>query len=286
MTTPSKLPRTLFLASLVAAAALAAPPADAHFRLETPASWMSQDVLGSPQKLGPCGDEPGGTPTGTVTAYKPGDTVTITIDEKIYHPGHYRVALSVNDRSELPPEPVVTPDSKSPCGSAAIQSPAAFPVLADGVLAHTSPFSGPQTIQVKLPTNVTCDHCTIQVLEFMSNHALNNPGGCYYHHCADISISGPAPNDAGTGGTGTTTTSTTSTTTTPSTTTTNTGAGGQQGSGGNGGAGGEGEESSGGCGCSVPGGASPAISGLVSLFALSMLLRRRKRGTASVPWTR
>jgi hypothetical protein len=43
-------------------------------------------------------------------------------------------------------------------------------------------------VQVTLPPNVTCDHCTLQVIQFMSDHGLNNPGGCFYHHCADISI--------------------------------------------------------------------------------------------------
>ena len=34
------------------------------------------------------------------------------------------------------------------------------------------------------------------LIEFMSDHPLNNPGGCFYHHCADISISG-GPSDGG-----------------------------------------------------------------------------------------
>ena len=31
--------------------------ARAHFELQAPACWMSQDSFGLPQKLGPCGDE-------------------------------------------------------------------------------------------------------------------------------------------------------------------------------------------------------------------------------------
>ena len=179
------------------ALALIAPQhARAHFVLQSPPSWMSQDVLGDPQKLGPCGSEPGGTPTGTVTAFQTGDTITITIREVIFHPGHYRVALAVNDRSELPMEPLVTTGTTA-CGSVPIQSPPVYPVLADGVLAHTAPFSGPQTIQVTIPPNITCAHCTLQIIEFMSQHPLNNPGGCFYHHCADISI-GQFVADAGT----------------------------------------------------------------------------------------
>jgi hypothetical protein len=52
---------------------------------------------------------------------------------------------------------------------------------------------------VTLPPNVTCSHCTLQVIEFMSDHGLNNPGGCFYHHCADISVgdAGAPPQDAG-----------------------------------------------------------------------------------------
>lgn len=196
-------PRTLAAPVLVLGLGLALTvprSADAHFVLQDPPSARSQDTLGSPQKLGPCGDEAGGTPTGIVTAYQSGTTMTITIDEKIYHPGHYRIALAVNDRSELPPEPLVTPDTTA-CGTVPIQSPPVFPVLADGVLAHTAPFTEPQTISVQLPQNVTCSHCTLQVLEFMSNHGLNMPGGCYYHHCATINVVAPdggTPNPDGT----------------------------------------------------------------------------------------
>jgi hypothetical protein len=182
--------------ALAACCTLIALPVHAHFVLQAPAAWMSQDASGNPQKLGPCGDEGGGTATGKVTAYQPGQTVTITINEVVFHPGHYRVALSSTSRSELPSEPPVTAAS-TPCGSVPIQSPPVFPVLADGVLAHTAAFSGPQSIQITLPANVTCTKCTLQVIEFMSNHPLNNPGGCFYHHCADISIQ---PAGAGTGG--------------------------------------------------------------------------------------
>lgn len=156
----------------------------AHFILLTPDSWMSQDSLGLPEKLGPCGDEGGGTPTGRVTAFHPGQTISVTINEVVTHPGHYRVALAVNSRSELPVEPMVTPMGGDPCASAAIQDPPTFPILADNVLPHTQAFAGPQTFMVTLPTNVTCTKCTLQVLEFMSSHGAP----CFYHHCADISI--------------------------------------------------------------------------------------------------
>src|SRR5437870_13697253 len=112
--------RVLRGAFLIGIAAVFAPAsAHAHFILVAPDSWMSQDSLGLPEKLGPCGDEGGGTPTGKVTAFHPGQTISMTIDEVIFHPGHYRVALAVNDRSELPVAPTVTPNGGDPCGSAA-----------------------------------------------------------------------------------------------------------------------------------------------------------------------
>lgn len=191
--------RTLRVLSVFAALFVSPNWASAHFILQQPPAWMSQDSVGAPEKLGPCGDEGGGTPTGTVTAFQPGQTITITLQEVVFHPGHYRVALSVNSRSELPAEPLVTATASTPCGSVPVQSPAAFPVLADGVLDHSSPFTSPQSIQVTLPSDVTCTHCTLQIIEFMSDHPLNNPGGCFYHHCADISIQ-PASGTTGTGG--------------------------------------------------------------------------------------
>src|SRR3989442_7493031 len=147
--------RVLRGAFLIGIAAVFAPAsAHAHFVLVAPESWMSQDSLGLPEKLGPCGNEGGGTPTGRVTPFHPGQTIAVTINEVITHPGHYRVALAVSDRRELPAEPTVTPQAGDPCGSAAIQTPATFPILADDVLPHTEAFAGPQTFTATLPTDV------------------------------------------------------------------------------------------------------------------------------------
>lgn len=186
--------RALVFASSVIAIGIVSRSSDAHFELQSPPSWMSQDPTGSPQKMGPCGDEGGGTPSGVVTAYQVGDTITVTIDEKVFHPGHYRIALTTGDRNALPPEPKVAAGGGHPCGSVPIENPPVFPVLADGVFAHTVAFTAPQTTTVKLPPNVTCTHCTLQVIEFMSDHGLNPVGGCFYHHCADIAVG----TDAGT----------------------------------------------------------------------------------------
>lgn len=183
-------------AALVAglgAAALAPHDVAAHFFLEEPASWREQNGLGDPQKTGPCGNEGTAAATGAITAYQSGETITITFRETIFHPGHYRVALAVDDRSELPAPPPVTPGSTD-CGSVPIMDPPVFPVLVDGAVPHTSPLTGEQTIEVTLPEGVTCDHCTLQVVQWMANHGAP----CFYYHCADLAITDVVV-DAGTG---------------------------------------------------------------------------------------
>ena len=182
--------RNLISTAGVAAIVLAAVPAGAHFKLVKPDAWMSQNGLGDPQKVGPCGNDGFGTPTGKVTAFRPGETIEVTVNETIYHPGHYRVALAINDQSELPAPPPVVPVGNDPCGSTTIDESPEFPILADNVLPHTSPLGGPQTFTVTLPSDVTCERCTLQILEYMSSHAQP----CFYYHCAEISIQdGPAP---------------------------------------------------------------------------------------------
>jgi hypothetical protein len=174
--------------------------ASAHFALQAPAAYSMQDSLGLPEKSAPCGQaDPSSpvVPTNAVTAYHAGDTITVTINELIFHPGHYRVALAA-DQASLPADPVVTADSNSACGSAQIEDSSTTGVLIDNQLPHTTQFSGPQSFQVTLPAGMTCASCTLQVVEFMGDHPLNNPGGCFYHHCAQVAIAAPgAPLDGG-----------------------------------------------------------------------------------------
>jgi MYXO-CTERM domain-containing protein len=239
---------------LLAALTLSARSADAHFVLQAPACWMSQDSIGLPEKLGPCGDEDDGTdaatPSGIVTAYQVGATITVTINEEIFHPGHYRIALATTDRSQLPAEPLVEAGATA-CGSVPIEDPPVFPVLADNVFPHTAPFTSPQTTTVTLPANVTCTKCTLQVIEFMSDHGLNVPGGCFYHHCADISVSSSIP-DGGTD------------------------SGATNDAGADAGVGAENEPTQAGCGCSIPVGSSPAAVGALAV-ALAWITRLRRR---------
>jgi hypothetical protein len=184
--------------------AILVPIAGAHFRLLEPPSWIAENDLGDPQKLGPCGGTSAnaGTPSGAVTRAKGGQKFHLKWTETVYHPGHYRIALAVNSRDELPPDAVaVTRDSdKGPRSvSSPIQNPVKVPVLVDGLFPHTSKATAPWETDVVLP-NITCAHCTLQIVQFMAEHGVNTDGGFYYHHCADLQItadpSAPPPDPA------------------------------------------------------------------------------------------
>jgi hypothetical protein len=190
-----RLSRRLLLAG-IAAAVIVPSYADAHFILLEPASWLVENRLGDPQKLGPCGgtSADAGTPTNAIGQMKGGQKLKVKVQETVFHPGHYRVALAVNSRDELPPDPEVTTreTEKGPWSvSAAIQNPAKPPVIADGLFAHTARPTEAFETEIELP-NINCRKCTLQVIQFMAEHGFNKDGGYSYHHCADLQITADA----------------------------------------------------------------------------------------------
>ena len=180
---------------LVAVLAITAQSTSAHFRLLQPTSWLIESDRGDPQKSGPCGgsNTDWGKPSDIISKAIGGQRLHIKLQETVYHPGHYRVALAVNSPNELPPDPQVsTKDSeRGPMSvSAMIQNPPQIPVLADGLFVHSTRPQGtmePFETDVLLP-NINCKKCTLQVVQFMAEHAFNNPGGYTYHHCANLQI--------------------------------------------------------------------------------------------------
>jgi hypothetical protein len=183
--------------SLVAAGLMIAVPAviHAHFKLLEPASWLIEDNRGDPQKAGPCGgtNSDYGKPSYIIGKAVGGQKLHLKVQETVYHPGHYRVALAVNSPTELPldPETTTRESDRGPWSvSAAIQNPTQIPVLADGLFVHSTRPTGPMDpweADVQLP-NINCRKCTLQVVQFMADHGFNNPGGYSYHHCANLQI--------------------------------------------------------------------------------------------------
>jgi hypothetical protein len=164
----------------------------AHFIRVEPTGWIEENRLGDPHKRGPCGgtSADAGKPTGVVTTVPGGELLHVKVKETVYHPGHFRVALAVLDRKELPPDPEDT-TREGPRGPISVSgkvSPNKPPILADGILEHH--VRVPQQefdTYVKIP-NINCDHCTLQVIQFMEEHGVNPDGRFTYHHCADLKI--------------------------------------------------------------------------------------------------
>src|SRR5687767_3309673 len=173
--------------------------ADAHFVLVSPAASLVQNRLGDPQKTAPCGGvaaNPGrgtlanpGVPSGAVTNVKGGTSLPLLVQESIFHPGHYRVALA-RTVAQLPPDPAVTTATTERgvrSQSAVIQHPPVAPVLLDGIFAHTE--RPTQNFEGEIPIpNINCPNCVLQVIEFMAEHPGIGEGGHSYHHCAILNI--------------------------------------------------------------------------------------------------
>lgn len=196
---------SLRIAGIIVATVASSASTSAHFKMLAPAPWVNTNDLGDPQKVGPCGGDPKGANTeilsNAVTKVAGGSMLPIKIQETIFHSGHYRVALAVNSRTELPPDPFAAEKWTekglySVWGQ--IQSPPQIPILADGLFQHyPKPGEGssqrlktpmaPWETQIQLP-NINCAKCTLQVIQFMADHVYNQPGGYAYHQCADLQI--------------------------------------------------------------------------------------------------
>ena len=186
-------PRAFAVALVLAAAPVAM---QAHFKLVEPASWLIEDDRGDPQKAGPCGgsNTDWGKPSWAVTQAAGGSKLHLKVQETIYHPGFYRVALAVNSPVELPADPEATTEQtdRGPRSiSGKVMSPVQAPVLADGLFMHHERVQTPFEPDVTLP-NISCKRCTLQVIQFMEAHGANNPGNYTYHHCAIVQITADA----------------------------------------------------------------------------------------------
>ena len=192
--------KTRLVSALIVLVACLSAAIDAHFVLISPAASLAQNRLGDPQKTAPCGGvaaNPGrGTPanpgvaSGAVTSVKGGTMLPLMVQETIFHPGHYRVALA-RTMAQLPKDPVVTTADAGRgmrSQSAEIQNPPVAPVLLDGLFPHTERPTQNFETQVPIP-NITCQNCVLQVIEFMADHpGIAVDGGHSYHHCAVLNI--------------------------------------------------------------------------------------------------
>jgi len=142
----SRYETTLVLSLALGAIGLLTPStAYAHFKINTPASWMSQDSVGGPQKNGPCAAVPNtslgdsaGTPTKTVTVLQSGQTVSVSITVTVAHPGWFRIALAEGASSTQTHSTIADPQAQTGtnCTPAIMSNPvwsSTQPIIADGL---------------------------------------------------------------------------------------------------------------------------------------------------------
>jgi hypothetical protein len=167
------------------AMAMISAAAEAHIRLDLPKGrYLNDPQQNTKQKQGPCGvtNDMRTTKADLITTFEPGEMITVEWNETVNHPGHFRIAFS--EKGQVFPAPTLDP------------MPVSAQILADDIPDNKS--GGAFSHTVTLP-NVSCDTCTLQLIQVMSD------SGTYYYQCADLILkaggSGGAGGTTGSGGT-------------------------------------------------------------------------------------
>jgi MYXO-CTERM domain-containing protein len=162
---------------------LAPSEAAAHIEITSPTTRHGPGT----QKAAPCGSAGAPGPGDTIYTYAPGQTITVSWFEFIDHPGHYRVAF----------DPSGTDDFITPASATDLYNSDA--VLLDGI--PDLPNVHDYEVEVTLP-NVECDHCTLQILQVMTDKPPFGDGNDIYFHCVDlrlVAVDGDGDGDPGDG---------------------------------------------------------------------------------------
>ncbi len=159
---------------------------------------------GGDQKSDPCEGRPRGA---KVYTYRPGETIKITLNESIGHPGYFRIAFDADGENDFK-IPSGTEGTDGDCaGDRACgpgkadycNSPA---VMWDNLNQHAGSIltGGQFTWSITLP-NIECTNCTLQVIQMMNDlnfHSAAYPADDIYYRCIDLVLSKTAQevNDA------------------------------------------------------------------------------------------
>lgn len=162
---------TALLWATLASGVLVSDSVEAHIQVNYPPTrYAFEPPDSNNQKTGPCAT---GAPTGTITPLMAGDELTVTWDEFIDHPGHFRIALDTT-------------------GTDAFSDPASeFDMAAAGnVVAYIMDTGGSSFSHTFTLPDVECDSCTLQVIQVMTDKLPWGPqnGADLYYWCSDISL--------------------------------------------------------------------------------------------------
>jgi hypothetical protein len=165
-----------------------------------PTPRLAGDLDAFTLKNGPCGQSANGR-SENVSEFAPGETITVTIDEYIAHPGYFRVAFDEDGDGDFP----IRTDMDSV--NASTDDPESVNPLDGATIlgySYEAGSMGEHSLQVTLP-NVECENCTLQVIQFMYDKLGNNMDDEYYYQCADLVLRGDGGGAGGATGTSSTT---------------------------------------------------------------------------------
>lgn len=169
--------RTLSIA--VVLVGLQVTAAHAHIQLMFPLQRYSD------QKSAPCGRAGNDGRGETVNVFAPGETITVSFDEHVNHPGHFRIAFDDDGQDAF-----YDPPTQTTCDTG-------LPILADCI--PDLPGGGIGSYDITLP-NIECENCTLQVIQVMTDKPPFGDGNDMYYQCADLALR--AGNGNGDGGPG------------------------------------------------------------------------------------
>lgn len=172
-----------------------ATPVLAHIDLDSAGTHLSRYGRNA-IKQGPCG-KTGGQRGKNVYTYAPGETIEVRVNEFIPHPGYFRIAFDedgdddfLNPQTVLPLNRECLANPADRCGADDFYNNAT--VLMDNLNPHPRGLPKKYSWKVKLP-NVTCDNCTLQVIQVMTDeypiHAPYDPSYTsddVYYQCIDL----------------------------------------------------------------------------------------------------
>ncbi|MDX2021223.1 MAG: SCE4755 family polysaccharide monooxygenase-like protein [Deltaproteobacteria bacterium] len=195
-------------ASMVGVGSLfAAQTVQAHIKLTAPTPRVANtDSI----KTSPCG--PAARSAARVSTFKPGEMVTVEWDETVPHPGYFRILFDDDGQNFAKPTPASfklfhdyyngqrnnTTVDKLPKAMTGTVKEGDTWTLADYWNQHPSGAMKSYSIKVTLP-NVTCNNCTLQVVQSMFENGRTYDSA-YYYHCADLILKGDGASNPDAGG--------------------------------------------------------------------------------------
>lgn len=167
----------------------------AHIDLDSAGTHLSR-YGGSDIKEGPCGQKDGKRAANIYT-YQQGETIRVSINEYIPHPGYFRIAFDDNGDDDFLNPQTVAPinrecmsDPADRCGNPDFYNNKT--VLMDNLNPHKRGLPRKYSWDVKLP-DVECQNCTLQIIQIMTDgypiHAPYDPAYTsddVYYQCIDL----------------------------------------------------------------------------------------------------